>query len=386
MIQRILVLETDKPFVLKLVKALNGIGRFTIAAFPTVKDACLLLTQQKQDLAFIPIAEGAKIVRSLRAIQPDLRLVLTSPTADVTIPETYSGQVQGVLLKSHLQADLFAVLEKALDLPLLPEFPPTTPAEKAIPHLDTAVLITVLQQIPMEQLIQTAVFSRGTTLLAHWGHFNEAEATAVALQVGDGWQQETTRLQFFHLPARPGDCLLFTRRVSQNYLLTLVALPETPLNQLRLQAEKVLPTLADVIQGKLPIALALVDPKTAEPYRRPSYAIAWKPLHPLSATLIIPLRRAIERLASINGCILTFISVETELVHLVVACPPGRDDVRVAYLFKNGSEEIIQREYGEATSLWQPGFYATESNSPLSPAELNILLERARDSLVSNPG
>jgi REP element-mobilizing transposase RayT len=87
------------------------------------------------------------------------------------------------------------------------------------------------------------------------------------------------------------------------------------------------------------------------------------------------LRRALERLAAANACVLTHTLVRPELVHLVVTCPPGRDSAWAAYLFKNGSEQVIQQQFGVAATLWDKGFYAVESADPLATAELNIFLE-----------
>ena len=107
-----------------------------------------------------------------------------------------------------------------------------------------------------------------------------------------------------------------------------------------------------------------------------SFAIVWRPLKKLPPALEIPLRRALERLAATNGCGLQQVTVQSELIHLVVTCPPGRDSAWAAYLFKNGSEEIIQQEYSVNASLWETGYYATESEQPLSEAELNLFLQR----------
>ena len=70
---------------------------------------------------------------------------------------------------------------------------------------------------------------------------------------------------------------------------------------------------------------------------------------------------------------MTYIAVQTELIHLVVLCPPDRDSAWAAYLFKNGSEATIQQEFGVQDILWETGHYATESSEPLSEAELRII-------------
>ncbi|NJN54102.1 MAG: hypothetical protein HC804_04695, partial [Anaerolineae bacterium] len=54
-----------------------------------------------------------------------------------------------------------------------------------------------------------------------------------------------------------------------------------------------------------------------------------------------------------------------------------RDANWVAALFKSGSEQTIQQEYGVVVSLWDAGYYATEASRPLSEAELTLFLEHS---------
>ena len=226
----------------------------------------------------------------------------------------------------------------------------------------------------MGRLVQTAVFAHGTSLLGYWGQLKDAEATTVAQHVGEEWGPgaHQSQLQFIHLPTRSGDLLLYSRCVEATYLLTLVALPETPVSQLRQRADRLAGVLQDVLRGKP----APIEADEAEAAGRHTYAIVWRPTDALPQALFIPLRRIIERLAEANGCILTHIEVRSELVHLVVNCPPGRNSSWAAYLFKTGTTEAIQREYGISLTLWETGFYAAETADPLSDAELNLFLER----------
>ncbi len=378
--ENLLILESDDKFADTLVKALAQLQSFATVVVPSVKDACLKLMEQSQALAFIPVEQGDKIVRSLRAVQPDLRLVLVAPDPDYQLPDSFAGQVQGVLFKSHLDADLFSVLEQALLTPLVPgagDPAAETALVAELPTMDTAVLIAALQQARLGRLLQAVVFARRSQLLAHWGELNATQAATVALRVGEGMPADPppARLQFMHLPARAGDLLLYTRRVDADYLLTLAAVPETPVGELRAQAEPLAASLMEALHGRTVFDAAMVGGRENGREQRKSYAIVWRPVKPIPAALHIPLRRAIERLAVANACVITHIAVQAELVHLVVICPPGRDSVWAAYLFKNGSERTIQQEFNVRAELWDTGFYATESADPLSDAELNIFLE-----------
>jgi REP element-mobilizing transposase RayT len=380
MAEDILILEPDKEFAARLVQALNKVGSYSISVVPTVKEACLHLVQSPKDLAFVPIHEGAKIIRSLRAIQPDLRLVLVTPTADVEIPVTYSGRIQSILIKPMLEADLPAIMQDVLAQPFYVREAAELDAPRPGQLLDTAVLVSLLHQTDLGHFIKSAIVAREHKLMAYWGELNERECATVALHVGKGWLDSgPERLQFLHLPARAGDMLLYTCQRRPNYLLTLVALPETPVGELRRRSLTLASLLDEVASGRTTPAGQAFQFATKEEnvHGRITYAIVWRPIEPLADALIPPLRQALLRLASANGFVLTHLHIQPDLVHILATCPPGRDANWVAALFKSGSEQTIQQEYGVVVSLWEPGFYATETTRPLTPSELNLFLEHS---------
>jgi hypothetical protein len=376
---RLLILEPDKEFAARLVKLLDGLQPAQVSVVANIKEACLRLVLEKQDLALIPLLDLEQSLQALRDVQPDLRLVIVAPTAGAAIPETFSGKVQGVLLKSHLEADLATVLKNALDQPLLIAKSVSDRIASKGPPLDIAILIAALQRAKLGRLVHSAVLARGTILLAHWGELHQTQAAAVASHAGEAWQSlpGTARIRFLHLPARAGDMLLYTRRIHEDHLLTLVALPETPISELRAQSEPVLSGLHDVITGKASHLVVTGDPSRYDTTGNRSYAIVWRPVEALPTSLHIPLRRAIARLATTNACVLRHNVVQSELVQLVVTCPPGRDSAWAAYLFKNGSEETIQQEFNVEANLWDTGYYAVESSDPLSESELNLFMEHS---------
>lgn len=377
MIENILIVEADQTFAKKLTQALKKAGPYNIVTTPDIKEASLLLSRQKRDLAFIPLVEDDEVVRGLRRIQPDLRLVLVMPTANLAVPDAYAGKVQAVLLKSHVDTDLPTVLKSAARQPMIIE-KNGVPQTGQLPDLETAVILSTLQQTPLGKLVQTVIFAHKTNLLAHWGELNITQAATVALIAGEKWPAEpnSTIIQFIHLAAHAGDLLLYSCAVADPFLLTLVALPETPIRELRQLAKAEAAKLKQVLQGKTLQDTRAETVAAAPNGQHTAYAIIWRPIRPIPKSLHIPLRRAIERLATANACTLSFTGVHEKLIHLVVTCPPGRDSTWAAYLFKNGSEDTIQREYGVAASLWDTGFYAVESSAPLSEAELNLFLEQ----------
>ncbi|MEM7330773.1 MAG: transposase [Chloroflexota bacterium] len=374
----ILILEQDRAFAVRLVRALGKIGAFNVSVVPSVRDGCLQLMQDNQDVAFIPVSESSKIMRSFRAVQPDIRLILMTPTSDYEVPKTYSGSVQAVMIKSLIDVELPVVLEKALEQPLFGQVEDDESAELELEVLDTTVMDTALQQVRFSRLVQAVIFARTTKLLSFIGELTEQEAATVGLHVGRDWHSTNpTRIQFLHLPARKGDLLLYSHQVVDHYFLTMVAAPETPIGELRLQASKLVVTLRRIVLGQTATLTGrLVDGEKVD--GRSSYAIVWRPTQTLSSSLIIPLRRALDRIASTNACILTHTQILPDLVHVVVNCPPGRDSAWVSYLLKQGSEKKIQEEFGVVAHLWDKGYHAIESADPLSENELKLFLERMR--------
>ncbi|MCA9971815.1 MAG: hypothetical protein KC425_16435, partial [Anaerolineales bacterium] len=162
--------------------------------------------------------------------------------------------------------------------------------------------------------------------------------------------------------------------VADGYLLTLAALPETPLREVRLRARQLTESLAEALRGGPGAGGIGVQIDTGLLGRRKSYALVWRPVRPLPKSLHVPLRRALERLALANACVITFIQVQAELVHMIVLCPPENDSSWAAYLFKRGAESMIQQEFGVSATLWENGYYAAESTEPLSAAELKVFL------------
>ncbi len=375
-IQHVLILEPDRTFALQLVRALNKIGSFNVSMVPTLKEACLQMVQTDQDLAFVPVTNGDKIIRSLRAVQPDLRLILVMSSSDEEIPITYYGNVQGVLIKSLVDVELETLMENVARRPIVNMQQDTAVSHNNAQSLDMVTLIAVLQEAKLGRLLQTIIFTQGSKLLAYWGELKENEAATVAIHVADDWvdNKMPSRLQFIRLPARAGDLLLFTHQVAEDFLVTIVTLPEAPVSEARHQARRMAKKLRAVLEGRILAQTGLLGNGFGAG-RRPSFVMVWRPDGILPSQLLIPLRRAISRLAVANACVLTHVQVQSTLVQLVVTVPPGRDNSWAAYLFKKGSEQTIRQEFELSGSLWETGFYATESTEPLSDTELRLFLD-----------
>lgn len=381
--KRILIVEPDEHFATRLFQALVDVGDFSVSSAPTMREACLVIAQEPHDLAFVPVEEGTSLIRSLRSVQRDLRLVAVVPSSGFELPTAYRPVVQGTLARTRVGTDVKPVLERAFGARLKPkEAADLAPAGNDAVPVEELTLLESLQSVPLEDEVLTALLSQQEELLAHGGTLNEEQASFIARRLAETWESaHTAQIQFLRLPSRTNDLLLYTRPVGEHYLLTLAARPNTLVGKLRRQADVIVGTVERLLNGD-PAA----DPERTAPVMRrrsgseageqTSYAIVWRPREPLNEMLYIPLRRALERLAETNACVLTYLDVDEELVHVVVACPPGRTSAWAAHLFKQGAEAEIQKQFGMEANLWEKGYYATESAEPLPQKELNLFLRR----------
>lgn len=383
--KRILIVEPDEQFATRLFEALVDVGDFSVSSAPTMREACLIIAQEPHDLAFVPVEEGTSLIRSLRRVQRDLRLVAMVPDADAVMPTAFRPVVQGTLVRTRVGADVKGVLERAFGAKLPPKETVDLPVGEGDGEAaGELTLLESLQSFPLADDVLSALLSQEGVLLAHGGTLNEEQAAAVARRLAETWGPDhTAQIQFIRLPTRTSDLLLYTRLLGNGSLLTLVARPNTLVGKIRREADVILDKVAPLVNGgpagerdrTVPVASArdLTDRPTSDQI---SYAIVWCPQEPLNEMLQIPLRRALERIAETNACVLTYLNVDADLVHVVAACPPGRSSAWAAHLFKHGAEAEIQKQFGLEAPLWEKGFHATQSAEPLEQKELNLFLNR----------
>ncbi|HZD10140.1 MAG TPA: hypothetical protein VE553_02270 [Candidatus Binatia bacterium] len=365
--KRILILEPDKQYATRLFEALISAGDYAVASVSTMREACLLVAQQKQDVALIPPDDGEDLIHSLRSLQSDLRLIVVVPDAGYELPPSTAERVQGTLAKSRVYDKLPQLLEEVM-------VQPVPVAEEAARPVSEATLTASLQGTVLDEFVLTALLSREQQLLVHTGTLDEQQAGRIVQRVTETWDPaHTAQVQFIRLPSRANDLLLYTQPIAGSYLLTLVAQPDVAIGQLRHQANK-LAAQVDGRQGRgsgIKVGEEASGPAPAST----SYAIVWQPKEPFPDALRKPLRRALERTAEANACVLSHVEIGPASVQIVVSCLPGRNSAWAAHIFKQGTEKAIQEAFGVEAHLWQKGYFAAESAKPLDEADLSLFLE-----------
>ncbi|HSM58802.1 MAG TPA: transposase [Candidatus Sulfomarinibacteraceae bacterium] len=415
--ERILILEADQQFAVGLERDLQAQFAQETTAVATVREACLFLAQQPYDLAFIPHNDLENVIRALHSLQPDLPLVVLREDGEAPASGSYPDVVKGALLKTELEQGLPSLMQTvrqsispppsngtvtpaAEDEANLAVEPATeqfsgaeqvagdTPAaeETAQSEQRSADILPLLKQIVREEKVLGAMISREGRVLAHNGNLDAGQVEAICRRVTGTWRPSNSALiQFIRLASRSGDLLLFTRPLRGDYLLTVAALPDHPVGQLRRQTDEPVRQLSALVHGELRASsqasvVATTRALGSDSGDGASYALVWRPRQPMPGMLQIALRRALERIAQANDCRLQHLIVDAELVHVVVRCPEEMTAARIAHLFKRDAEKEIQQQFGVPAQLWQKGYYATEGDEPLSQVELNLFLSnRARN-------
>ncbi|GAB4158436.1 MAG: hypothetical protein Fur0021_28290 [Candidatus Promineifilaceae bacterium] len=382
---RILLLEPDERQRQAAAGALRRAGISELSLASNWRQACLLLGQQPYNLALISEAAGsADLVRALRLIQADLRVVLLTAN-DQEANCLPMANTQGALSYPKLQSEAAALAEA-----LRQRVQPMAAAQTSAPPLPISQMRDVLKQTITDESIENSLIALETGLVVSRGALSERLAAAIAVIVRHCWNDASfpVQVQFLHLPTLSGDHVVYAQRVQveghgqPELLLILLARPSTSMGVLREQADRAVQRLRvarDAVMSPAALPAAnreiMSDGESGRVER--SYAIAWHPVAPLPAVLHIPLRRVLERLANAGSCHLHYLNITPDLVHMVATCPPGGNSIWLAQHFKNGSEAEIQKQFGVNAQLWARGYFARESNTPLSSAEINLFLERS---------
>jgi REP element-mobilizing transposase RayT len=112
---------------------------------------------------------------------------------------------------------------------------------------------------------------------------------------------------------------------------------------------------------------------TSEDKPRISYALVIWPIESLPSSLRKFVANSIEEIAREADCDLKKLLVQEDQLQLLVELPPKQPSSWFAKLVKDGVKQKIQSQFGLSLELWASGFYASQSDQPLSDTELSLL-------------
>jgi CheY-like chemotaxis protein len=434
--KRILIIEPNEKYAQRLLTVLKAANLYAISMVKTMREAALLLAQQPHDLALAPLSDGENLIKSLRSVQADLRVVLTTATADASARKNLPAGAQGLLLMPLLEVDLPRLVSDALEQELKPVAPTM---QKGGVNLDLTPIKDILQEYHWAEPVQAAVLAYGPKRLVSWGVLSKPDMSALASRVDHDWRSEPRQPDDAQIQFWGGDgasvspFIVYTRATIYGLLLSVVSVSQLTIAELRLQADGVAeqlaelalppappntPVVAEPLTPPPPPALpkvepaeeemagatavptttaptateptATVDTAVIEPASAPAqpvtgplsggktYAAIWRSAAPLPEPILLRLEDIFQEIGRENGCAIKHVLLRPDISHLVVACPPGRNSVWLVHLLKRESESRIAAEFETDMELWAKGYYASESGIFLSESEIQLFLEKER--------
>lgn len=401
--KQILVVGVDAELSQTVEALAAGVPEVTFSPAQTVREACLLIAQKPYDLVLTSAEQAADVRRAIQALQPSMQVVaieregtaLERDDADVfspanlrdalgpllgleVVPEESAATDNGHVANTLVQGAAAAV---SGDETVEPSAEEVDGGAKAVPDAAQEGVhwpkIEVLEQIANIEKIVGVLVTEGAAIGAVSGTLSDGQLHAVAQRVHDTWQDGGSALmQFLRSEEQPAQLLLYSKQAGATRLLTVAALPDYPVTRLRRVADGLANALArgNGEQANHTKAPAVVDTKSFHSAKGAgdTYAMIFQTRRPMPAALQVAVRRALQDVADEKKCGLLHQQVEAQIVHIVTRCPDAEGSAWLANLYKRGVEERLEKQFGVHAHLWKRGFYAAESERPLSDVEIRL--------------
>lgn len=208
------------------------------------------------------------VVAELRALAPDLRLIVIPAEENPTDPQLTKLGADAILPSPFYLPNLVAAVEQLYG-PLVPkesakrssygsapiQFKASQHAEVVAPEWlqDVDLAAQYLTRLSLESASQAALITRREKVWAYAGELPqraaEELADAVSQHTADGNQADLAR--FIHLNATKADYMLYATSLGDEYSLALVFDAQVPFSQMRAQVNKLANALASAPQQEL---------------------------------------------------------------------------------------------------------------------------------------
>jgi hypothetical protein len=374
---QVLILEPDPDLAARLEAALKLQGQYLPQRADSLRAACRMLAEQKYGLAIIPAEEASRRAQSMRALQPDLPIVLTISKEGKDSHAADLQKFQGHLTLDNLENELPAILIQARwqkDQQIAQSGDSWLGEEP----FTRKRLRDLCRSIQLDGRVQQVILSKGQDFVACGWIDDEDRAREVVKWVGETWDGSlrSSQIQFYQIGQEETASLLYTRLVG-SYLLTLVARHDAPLPVIRSQSDRLVAELTGKpvdLRSTSNIEDRIKDTATLiKEGPRITYVLVIWPIESLPGSLQKFITNTIEEIARDADCDLKKLLVQEDRLQLLVELPPGRPSSWFAKLVKDGVKKRIQSQFGVSLELWASGFYASQSDRPLSETELSLL-------------
>jgi REP element-mobilizing transposase RayT len=342
----------------------------------TTGGAYRALARRRYDLAIIPERDSQKPAYSLRAIQPDLAVVVTATSADDMHVEFLKKHYDGVLRAELIESDLPLVLAK-IWWPNVRSGVVTRIGSTQGRRASDSQLQALCNSLEALDGLQQVILTRAGEIVICGGS-DEANAKAVAEQIRQSWDDEPRTAQIKILPfSGQAEPVMWYTIPTASYLLTVAAQPDAPVYRVRRQATQLARILdtnytsQEFDESQLNVQQ---DQSVAGESLGRAYHLVWWPLDPMPQYVRQLVSGYIRKLAQANACVIHKLDVTARAIHIFVTCPPGRMSCWAADLFKKGVQDEIRARFGYSIELWQKGYFAADAEHPPTESELKFVL------------
>lgn len=419
--KRVLIVQSDVEKARDLSTTIAAQGDAHISHASTVREACLLIAEKPYDMVLVDERDEDGARRALHALQPDLMLkalslgdlaaengarleelfrflfgeadevsggvpLVEAPgAAEPSVPSRGETAVEDLQEPAHDETLVDVAPYPSAEETLVDAKPEATPERLAQIEDDGSPsrLSRLLREIPATDKVAGCTLSTSEGLVEVGGALTADQAQAIARRVADTWPARCSALLQFIQAGEPAvEFMLFTREAAPAHYMTLAAAPDADAGRLRRAAETLMAALTDAsgsapetgpAREAPPVATHTSNANSNAPR---SYAMIIQPRRSLPPALQGAVRDALQDVAADSGCRLSHESVTADLVHIVSTCPAQRGSGWLAQQYKQGVEQRIQDRFGVPAQLWRKGFYAQESDQPLSDVELKLFLHQ----------
>jgi len=251
MTKNLLLVTADASFGQVLLYGLEqaGYGAFIVKG---KGEAVVRADEKNCNLAFLDMDLGYRSVldisKGLRALRPDINLVLFSDTE--TPPALDEIRPWTLMRKPYYLPDVLNMLNDKptpYSKPIQTTSRDVQTSNPALPWLqDVSKAAQHLTRLTLESSAQAALITRGDNLWAYAGQLAQSAANELAVTVTRHWdgQKGSDLLRFVRLEATRAEHMLYATRIADDVVLALVFDAETPFSTIRSQASQLAQSLS----------------------------------------------------------------------------------------------------------------------------------------------
>jgi CheY-like chemotaxis protein len=268
--QRILVIDADMAFATLLKESLEQTQLYQIT---TPNDSQAALDALAQDAWAMVILDlgltdppAGQVAKSVRAVHPELPLMVIPLDGDALPPAISALGIQGVLTKPFFLPDLSSLVARAMSTqspapvsPAMagtPEPPaqpaPVQPSREARWTGDKAELAAPLSALARELNAEAVMLTCGDDLVAHAGRLAREEAEQLGHVIIASWRASAQvakllgreKVRFEQSMQEGGDYVLYSLSTAGETVLSVALNSNTPLGIVRYHTKRTAETIA----------------------------------------------------------------------------------------------------------------------------------------------